>query len=380
VWAIDYAAETAKVLPAQLPARVVEFAEQVTGAPVGLYVVDIEGFRIVSIAGPAGFSAEIAIRSGIGSEVGVLGLAEIAAEVERAMPGSVVVPLWVRCRATAVLVATQDPDGALTEFAEAITPSFELATGYTDVIDRARRVRRTSAAAEIQQDLLAPRLAPVAGGQVAGSLLPAYDVGGDWFDHAANPEGAWLAVADAMGKGSRATSVSALALAALRGARRSGDSLEDCCQAVHDVIEDLGGESATFLTAVVATWDPTSATLSWVACGHPSPLLVTATGEVEELEGHRTHPLGLTLEGRARTFERNQRGLASGDRVVFYSDGITERRTADGRFGIDGLVAALGSAADGSAAAAVIAVERAVLGASDEPISDDATQLILHID
>jgi len=379
VWAIDYAAEIAKILPAQLPARLVELAERVTDAPVGLYVVDIEGLRIVSLAGPAGFPAEIDIRSGIGPEVGALGLAEIAAEVERAMPGSVVAPMWVRCRATAVLVANQDPDGVLAGFAEAVAPSFELAAGYTDIVDRARRVRRTSAAAEVQQDLLAPRLAPVMGGQVAGSLLPAYDVGGDWFDHADNPEGAWLSVADAMGKGPRAAAVSVLALAALRGARRSGDSLEDCCQAVHDVVEDLGGGSATFLTAVVATWDAPSATLSWVCCGHPAPLLVTAAGQIEHLEGHRTHPLGLTLDG-PRTFARNQRSLAPGDRVVFYSDGITERRTAGGRFGTEGLAAALRSAADQSAAAAIIAVERAVLSASADPISDDATQLILCVD
>lgn len=379
MWGIDYADEITRVLPAQLPERLVELAEQATGGPVGVYVVDIEGFRLVSLSGPAGFPAEIEIRSGIGPEIDAIGLAEARAEVERAIPGARIAPLWVRCRATAVLVAAHDPGASLSAFAEAIAPGFELAAGYTDVIDRARRVRRTSAAAEVQQDLLAPRMAPVAGGQVAGSLLPAYDVGGDWFDHAENLDGTWLAVADAMGKGPGAAAVSALALAALRGARRSGDSLEDCCLAVHEVVEELGGESATFLTAVVATWDAASRTLSWVTCGHPSPLLVTEEGVVEELGGHRTHPLGLTLDG-PRVFERNQRSLASGDRVVLYSDGITERRTGDGRFGTEGLVTALGHAEDDTAAAAVIAVEHAVLSASDDPISDDATQLVLRVD
>lgn len=375
---IDYASEMEKVLPARLPERLVELAEQATGGPVGLYVVDIEGFRLVALSTAAGLPAEIAIRSGIGPELGRLALGELTEEVERLIPGASLAPLWARCRATAVLLAAHDPEGALEPLADAAAAAFELASGYTDVIDRARRVRRTSAAAEVQQDLLAPRMAPVAGGEVAGSLLPAYDVGGDWFDHAENPEGAWLAVADAMGKGARAAGVSALALAALRGARRSGDSLEDCCQAVHDVIKDLGGDSALFLTAVVATWDATSSTLSWVCCGHPAPVLVTATGNIEELEGHRTFPLGLNLTG-ARVFERNQRTLASGDRVVLYSDGITERRTADGRFGVDGLMAGLRTAADGSAAAAVIALERAVLSASDEAVSDDATQLVLRV-
>jgi hypothetical protein len=378
VSAIDYAYEIAAVLPARLPERLVELAEQATEGPVGLYVVDIEGFRLVSLAGAAGLPAELEIFSGLGPELGPVGIAEVREAVERIMPGAVVAPLWVRCRATAVLLAAQDPHGTLPALAEAVGPSFELAAGYTDVVDRARRVRRTSAAAEVQQDLLAPRMAPITGGEVAGSLLPAYDVGGDWFDHAENPEGAWLAVADAMGKGPRAAAVSALALAALRGARRSGDGLEDCCQSVHDVIEGLGREVSLFLTAVVATWDATSSTLSWVCCGHPAPVLITADGDVEELEGDRTFPLGLDLVSH-RHFVRNQRTLASGDRVVLYSDGITERRTADGRFGLEGLVAALRGAAEGSAAATVIALERAVLSASDDPITDDATQLVLRV-
>ena len=361
-----------------MPERLVELAERATGGPAALYVVDIEGSRLVALNAAAGLPSEIEIWSGVGPELGRIGLAELSTEVERTMPGGVVAPLWARCRATAVLLAAQDPDDVLPGLAEAVAPGFELASGYSDVIDRARRVRRTSAAAEVQQDLLAPRMAQIAGGQVAGSLLPAYDVGGDWFDHTENPEGAWLAVADAMGKGVRAAGVSALALAAVRGARRSGDSLEECCQAVHDAIEELGGDTALFVTAVVATWDVTSSTLSWVCCGHPAPVLLTAAGEVHELEGHRTLPLGLEI-ANPRHFRRNQRTLEAGDRVIFYSDGITERRTATGRFGLQGLIDGLRGAADDSAAAAVIAVERAVLGASPEPISDDATQLVLRV-
>ncbi|MCW2991129.1 MAG: serine/threonine-protein phosphatase [Solirubrobacterales bacterium] len=366
------------MLPAQLPERLVALAEDATAGPVGLYVVDIEGFRLAALIRPAGFPADFAITAGLGPEIGPAGLAELAVEVEHALPGAVVAPLWVRGRATAVLVATQDPHGAVAALARDTATSFELASGYTDVIDRARRVRRASPAAEVQQDLLVPRMAAVAGGEVAGSLLPAYDVGGDWFDHADNPEGAWLSVADAMGKGPRAAAVSALALAALRGARRSGDSLEECCLAVHEVVEQVGVEQLWFITAVLANWHAPSQTLSWVCCGHPSPLLISAAGDVEELDGRRTLPLGLTI-GKPRTFERNQRALTSGDRVLFYSDGITERRTPGGRFGLEGLIAAVRETTDTSAAATVSAIERVVLAASTDRITDDATQLVLRV-
>jgi serine phosphatase RsbU (regulator of sigma subunit) len=89
-------------------------------------------------------------------------------------------------------------------------------------------------------------------------------------------------------------------------------------------------------------------------------------------------PLGLADAG-ARSFERGERHLYSGDRVILYSDGITERRTATARFGIDGILEAVRSAADTSPVATAAAIESAVLGASDERMSDDATQLILRI-
>ena len=51
---------------------------------------------------------------------------------------------------------------------------------------------------------------------MAGSILPAYDVGGDWIDHCAMADGGWLGVADAVGKGPQASAISAIALGAYR--------------------------------------------------------------------------------------------------------------------------------------------------------------------
>jgi hypothetical protein len=370
--------DIADVLPALLPDRIVEIAEQLTGGPAALYVVDLQGSSLVRLSGPAGFPATIDITGGLGPEAGALTLDGLAREIDAVLAGGVLAPLWLRERATAVLLATRDPAGSLDSLARAVAPRFELASGYTDVIERARRRRRSSAAAEVQQDLLAPRITPIAGGEIAATLLPAYDVGGDWFDHSENPEGAWLTVADAMGKGARATAVSALALAALRGARRAGDSLEECCQAVHETVEELGVPETTFLTAVISKWHSPSRTLAWVCCGHPPPLLVSADGSSQELDGPVALPLGLP-DASARSFEREERHLYSGDRVILYSDGITERRTATARFGMDGLLAAVRSAEDTSAVSTAAAIESAVLGASDERMSDDATQLILRV-
>jgi serine phosphatase RsbU (regulator of sigma subunit) len=98
--------------------------------------------------------------------------------------------------------------------------ALELASGYTDALHAVRRRKDTKPAAEIQQNLLPPRLARVSGADVAGGVLPGYDVGGDFFDYAGNADGLWLVVADATGKGVSAAAVSSLAVGALRAARR----------------------------------------------------------------------------------------------------------------------------------------------------------------
>jgi serine phosphatase RsbU (regulator of sigma subunit) len=291
-------------------------------------------------------------------------------------PGAVVEPLWLVDRAIAVLVSRGGDEEALRGLARAAAPVFELVAGYTDVVERTRRSRPTSPAAEVQLGLLPPRIARVQDGIVVGSILPAYEVGGDWFDHADNPEGTWLAVADAMGKGAQAAGIAALAVGALRGARRRGADLIACVEDVHAAVFALDGDA--FLTAVVARWDSGRRELQWVTAGHPDPLLLR-DGAVRPVTGTATYPLGVLEE--ERSFAVNRITLQPGDRLLVHSDGISERRTRDGsRFGTERLAALLRDTAGLGPVAAVARIEQVVLGAGTEQVRDDATQLLLALD
>jgi hypothetical protein len=95
-------------------------------------------------------------------------------------------------------------ESGLREVARLGAAAMELANGYTDVIDAARRRKEMNPAAEIQQSLIPPRIARMGSGELAGSVLPSYDVGGDWFDYVDNRDGGWIAIADASGKGPQA--------------------------------------------------------------------------------------------------------------------------------------------------------------------------------
>ena len=110
----------------------------------------------------------------------------------------------------------------------------------------------------------------IAGAQLAGSLLPTYEVGGDWFDFVENRDGAWLAIADAPGNGPTAAGLGAAALGALRAARRSGQDLESALASVHQTVRQLGNRDF-HITAIVARWRAATATLTWINCGHPPP-------------------------------------------------------------------------------------------------------------
>jgi hypothetical protein len=122
--------------------------------------------------------------------------------------------------------------------------ALELAGGYSDVLHAARRRKPILPCAEVQQDLHPPRIMRVQGAELAGGVLPGYNVAGDVFDDADNADGTWIAVGDAMGKGNRAAAVSALSVGAIRAERRNGGTLEEMATTLDAVTgEAFSGES-----------------------------------------------------------------------------------------------------------------------------------------
>jgi serine phosphatase RsbU (regulator of sigma subunit) len=365
------------VPPAELPAEIVRLALLAAGCRVALYVVDIGGSALRLLSGVGRWSSEIAIRQAIGPELPRGPMNDVQDDVEQLLPGAVAVPLWLRGRAVAVLVAEQAPDHSLEPLARQAAVAVELADRYTDVFATARRLRATTAAAEIQENLLPPRVLRTQGVQVAGGVVPAYEVGGDWYDYAANADGLWLAVADAAGKGSPAAGACTVALGAFRAARRAGEDLEQSARTVDRAVRELPDQGA-FVTAVLAHFDPATAELRWLRCGHPLPLLCDDQGCLRVAGGGEgTLPLGLLDD---QPLHASTLILAPDERFIVTSDGVWERRGANGMFGIEGIGAAVSSAADRSPAAIASALAHAVVEHDPDPPRDDATVLVVGFD
>jgi serine phosphatase RsbU (regulator of sigma subunit) len=366
-----------EVPPHLVPDQLVAEARRAAGVPVALYVVDIDGSQLVRLAGSEDFPADLDAPPALGPEIVPEGLPAYQGRLRRRLPGCVVEPLWLRGRVIGLLLCIGTPITPLEDIAKQGAAALELANDYTDFVEAARRHKKTTPAAEIQQNLFPPRIARIAGAQLAGGLLPTYEVGGDWFDFVENRDGAWLAIADAAGKGPTAAGLGAAALGALRAARRSDYDLVQALEAMDETVRNLGNPDF-YVTALVARWRAATSTFTWVNCGHPHAYVVDVDGNVEELEGP-DHPALGTGDG-GTTFEPSERQFAADERLILVTDGITERRTeGGGTFGIEGIQRAVASVENATAAATAMAILQAVTDCWREPLEDDGTVVVLCV-
>ena len=357
---------------ARVAQRIVDEAQATAGAPAALYVGDLDGRSLRRVTGDDGLPDQLESTQLIGPEIP----ASHAAALALAMPqGATVLPLTLRGRALSVLVFSGPPTGDVGALVARGAAALELAERYTDLLASARRHRACSAAAELQQDLMPPRIARLEGADIACSILPAYDVGGDWIDHCAMAGGGWLGVADAVGKGPQASAISAIALGAYRATRRGGGDLADAAQSIHAALLALDVPDI-FMSAVLASWDGPSSTLTWLRCGHPAPMVWHAERGLRELEGGDGPVLG--LERLDPPSQAASATIAPDELVVLVSDGVLERTDPGGEpFGEDGLRLALAGMHAPSAIAAASAVLLGVATTCDGPLRDDASVVVL---
>jgi phosphoserine phosphatase RsbU/P len=179
----------------------------------------------------------------------------------------------------------------------------------------------------IQQGLLPVALPSEGWFRAAGSSVPSTQVGGDYFDVREISSDRWaVVVADVSGKGVS----SALLASLLQGTffMASGDSshIESTMSRLNEfLLERTRGEKyATIFYCILES----SGLLSYSNAGHPAPFLVNPDGRLRKLHTSGM-PVGM-VEGAP--FQMVQTQLAPGDKVVIYSDGLTEAEDADGGF------------------------------------------------
>jgi serine phosphatase RsbU (regulator of sigma subunit) len=362
------------VPPALLPEQLVAEAQRIAEVPVALYVLDIDGSRLLHMAGSKRLGDELQAPFAIGPELDADAIATLRHDLAE-FRGVELFALWLRGRAIGVLIAFGRPREPLTELARQAAAAVTLADRYTDVFASAQRGKQPRAAAEIQQSLLPPRIVRLTGAEVAGNVLPTYEVAGDWFDVVENPDGVWITLADGLGDSTRSAASSAVALGALRASRRSGATIGEALMVIHQTLREMPGPRAE-MAAIIAHWDPTTHELEIANCAHVAPLILRDDGTVQALPFPRTHGLG--ARSTPKPSERSSTLLA-GDRLLMASDGVIDDGEGQAGLGEDGLVEAALRSQRGSAADTVREVHRAVIAKRGGELSDDATAVCLSI-
>lgn len=251
---------------------------------------------------------------------------------------------------------------------------------YKDSFVRRTRTRAMHLPAEMLRAFLPPRT--IGNGHVVSTavLEPAYDIGGDAFDHSLTTRALHTVVLDAMGHNLLSGLTSAVALAACRNARRTDADLRSLVESVDQALSRWLPDQ--FCTGVLARLDFDTGVLHWSNCGHPAPLLIRDQRLlVDALVREADPPMGLRSLLSARDRRVHEARLQPGDRVLLYTDGVTEARMADGRLlGLERFADyVIRASATGEIAPETLRrLIHSLLDSQDSRLRDDATILMFE--
>ncbi|KAB2924766.1 MAG: PP2C family protein-serine/threonine phosphatase [Bacteroidetes bacterium] len=250
------------------------------------------------------------------------------------------------------------------------------------ISERERMAKELEIARTVQMSLLPKENPRIDGYDIAGACLPAFEVGGDYYDFVTlggNRLG--IAIGDVSGKGVPAAIYMTLTKGILQSHAEENVSPKTVLSKVNRLMYRTI-ERNSFVSMFYAVLDVTSGTVRYARAGHNPVILAGLRDEQREFLTPNGVALGLDEGGVFDSvLEEREYRLRSGDLLVFYTDGFTEARNAAGDdFGESRLLAAVERARGGSASSIVDAVvreTRAFIG--DMPQHDDMTMVVVKV-
>ena len=241
----------------------------------------------------------------------------------------------------------------------------------------AAEVRELAEALRIQERLLPQQVAQIEGWELAVSWQPASGVGGDCFDTIRFSDTRLaLTIADVVGKGIPAALLMSNLQAAVRAFASEAIEPQALCTQVNRILcgNIAEGRFISFFYCVV---DAAAGVLTYTNAGHYLPMLIRPDGSVERL-GCGGPVLGVLGDAE---YEQAHVSIGAGDRVVLYTDGLTEARSVDDEeFGEERLLEAAVAHRVCSAPALQARLTAEVASFTGGRFQDDATLIVLASD
>ncbi|MFB6614626.1 SpoIIE family protein phosphatase [Streptomyces sp. NPDC056367] len=219
----------------------------------------------------------------------------------------------------------------------------------------------------------APPLETLPGLEIAARYRPAlaeYRVGGDWYDVHPLPSGRVLvSVGDIAGHGIDAATAMTALRGALHGLAFTGAGPGALMGWLNEVALSAPGQPTA--TAVCALYDPGARTVRWTTAGHLPPLLVRE-GRGRFLEPPHTVLLGALPEA---AYPEEETRVLPGDFLLFYTDGLVERRHE----GLDESLAVLRRAAERLGSESTDELADQLMAEISGDTDDDTSLVVLRV-
>jgi sigma-B regulation protein RsbU (phosphoserine phosphatase) len=230
---------------------------------------------------------------------------------------------------------TSEDENLLTTLAARVSVSMQNALLLGERVAVARFEEEMNLARQIQRTSLLSVFPVLPRCEVHALSIPSKHVGGDFYDVVDAGDGSYLvAVADVSGKGVPAALLSSMLQASLRTQAGSVRALPEILRNINTLMY-RSTEIQQFATFFLARIDAATLQLTFSNAGHNWPVLARRGGERVFLDRGGTI---LGIEDGAR-FDEGHVALGPGDRLVLYTDGISEAMNADGEmFGEERLV------------------------------------------
>ncbi len=236
-------------------------------------------------------------------------------------------------------------------------------------------------ASNVQQSILPDDFPVEHNYQINANMVPARNVGGDFYDYVTGPNDRMFAtVADVSDKGIPAALFMMSSRTALKGAAIGTGSPREALIEANQV---LSADNPTFMfvTVIMAVYDPHSGEVTYASAGHDPPVVVRADGSAEQMPGTGGMALGIAPDAVfSSNLTEKTITLSPGETLLLYTDGVSEAMNIDQEeFGTERLLRIFESGPPQSAQEAMIAIFDAVHSfAGEAPASDDITCLALH--